>query len=286
MKLPKLPSWINYRDDRQFGENIRQITVSKSKTGKFYAAILIEKQSAIKPKKRITEEKIIAFDMSATHFLITKGLSLTNPRFYRKEEQKLKRLHRAVSRKRKGSRNREKARLRLARVYEKINDRRNDWLHKLTHTLATHFDCVVLEDLSIKGMQRFNSGLAKSVTLDFSWHQFVTLLRYKLEERGKYLLLPDRFFPSSKTCSVCGEVNELLRLSERVWECLSCHTVHNRDVNAACNLHQQGLAVLAALNIVVDTSPSVVGTTMSAFGEEVRLIYQHSSLKKESIYFS
>ncbi len=224
--------------------------------------------------------------MSATHFLITKGMSLINPRFYRKEDQKLKRLHKAVSRKRKGSRNREKTRLRLARVYEKINNQRNDWLHKLTHTFATHFDCVILEDLSIKGMQRFNSGLAKSVTLDFSWHQFVTLLRYKLEEQGKYLLLVDRFFPSSKMCSVCGEINELLRLSERSWECPACHTVHDREVNAACNLNQQGLAVLAALNIVVDSSTSVVGTTMSVFGEEVRLIYQHSSLKKESIYFS
>ena len=181
LKLPKIKGWINYKDNRKFDEEIKHITVSKTRSGKYYASILIEIESDIQPKQEIQEAKIIGFDMSATNFLITKRFKFTNPRFYRAEQNKLRKLHKEVSRRKNGSNNRNRSKNKLAKIYEKINNRKKDWTHKITHILSEHFDCVILEDLNIKGMQQFNSGLSKSVSLDFSWHQFVIILKYKME---------------------------------------------------------------------------------------------------------
>ena len=139
---------------------------------------MIEIDCNIIPKQYIEMNNIIGFDMSASKFLITKELALSNPRFYRKEESKLKRLHREVNRKNKFSNNRKRARIKLARLYEKINNRRKDWIHKITYLLSEYFDCIVLEDLNVMGIQQFNSGLSKSVTLDFSWNRFITILKH------------------------------------------------------------------------------------------------------------
>ncbi|TFF99230.1 MAG: transposase, partial [Promethearchaeota archaeon] len=147
LKLPKI-SWINYRDDRVFDQDIKHITVSKTRSGKYYASIIIEIESKIESLQEIEDDKIVAFDMSASKVLITKEFGFSNPRFYRNEETKLKKLHREVSRKKKGSHNRNRARKKLARLYEKINNRKKDWMHKMTHLLSEHFDCVILEDLN------------------------------------------------------------------------------------------------------------------------------------------
>ncbi|MBD3229469.1 MAG: IS200/IS605 family element transposase accessory protein TnpB, partial [Candidatus Lokiarchaeota archaeon] len=204
LKLPKIKIWINYKDDREFDEEIKHITVSRTRSGKYYASILIELESDIEPKQEIQEAKIIGFDMSSTDFLITKRFKFTNPRFYRTEQHKLRKYHKEVSRRKKGSNNRNRSKNKLARIYEKISNRKKDWIHNIAHLLSEHFDCVILEDLNIKGMQKFNSGVSKSVSLDFSWHQFVTILKYKMEQKGKHLILVDRYFPSSKLCSCCG----------------------------------------------------------------------------------
>jgi len=151
-----------------FDQDIKHITVSKTKSGKYFASILIEIENDVEPKRVIEKDKIVAFDMSESKFLINKEFGLSNPRFYRNEETKLRKLHRDVSRKKKGSNNRGRARKKLAELYESINNRKKDWMHKMTHLLSEHFDCVILEDLRIKGMQQFNSGLSKSVSLDFS----------------------------------------------------------------------------------------------------------------------
>lgn len=285
IKLPKIKSWINYRDDRTFSEDIKHITVSKTKSGKYYASIIIEIHLDIEPKQKIHDDKIIGFDMSASKFLITKELELSNPRFYRNEELKLKKLHREVSRKKKGSNNRNKARLRLAKLYEKVNSRKKDWIHKVSHLLSEHFDCIILEDLNVKGMQKFNSGLSKSVSLDFSWNQFVNILKYKMEAKGKHLVVIDRYFPSSKLCSKCYFKNNELKLNDREWTCPTCNSEHNRDINASINIRNEGLRDLKKqqdITIISNTNVAV-GTTVNAFGEDVRLMLgQQFSMNYES----
>ena len=286
LKLPKINTWISYRDDRVFDVRIKQITISKTKTGKYYASMLIELENSVIPKKILQDDKIIGFDMSASKFLITKDLELSNPRFYRNKESKLRKAHREVSRKMKGSNNRTMAKLKLVMLYEKIQNRKRDWVHKITHLLSEHFDCVILEDLNIKGMQQFNSGISKSVSLDFSWNQFVTLLKYKLEQKGKHLVLIDRYFPSSKLCSTCGFKNDKLRLSDREWTCPECNTHHERDVNASFNIKKEGVKILKKNYITIMNNDYAVGTTVNAFGEEVRLsLGEQFSMNYESNTF-
>lgn len=253
IKLPKLKTWIKYRDDRTFAEPIRQVTVSKTKSGKYFVAILIEKELDITPMIELREDLIGAFDMSASEFLVGESEDFCNPRFYRSSEAKLKQLHRQLSRKKKGSQNRWKARLRLARYYEKILNQKYDWVHKTTFILAKKYDAVILEDLNIQGMQQFNSGLSKSVSLDFSWHQFKMILKYKLEWRGKYYQEVGRFFPSSKLCSICGYKNKSLELAEREWVCPECSAHHLRDENASINLKKEGIRLLQEKGIIILT---------------------------------
>lgn len=269
IKLPKIKTWITYRDDRIFDQPIKHVTVSKTKSGRYYIAILIEREVEIYPKDSIHISKIQAFDMSSSYFLVSQTFQMENPRFYRKEERKLKRLHRRISRKKKGSINRNKGRIRLARKYDQIYNRKNDWINKITHKLSKEYDAIILEDLNIKGMQQFNKGLSKSVTLDFSWNQFISTLQYKMEQQGKHLIRVDRWFPSSKLCSQCGWKNEELKLSDRLWTCQKCNIIHERDKNSSKNLLKEGLKQLKEKNIKI---LSTVGTTEShACGDDVRL---------------
>ncbi|NVM30583.1 MAG: IS200/IS605 family element transposase accessory protein TnpB [Candidatus Helarchaeota archaeon] len=269
IKLPKV-GWVKYRDDRNVVHPIKHVTVSRTRTNKYFVAIIIEVDIDVTSLNTIPLHKIEAFDMSAPNFLVNENVKLTNPRFYRDQERELKRLHKLVSRKQKGSKNRDKARFRLAKRYEKIQNQKMDWTHKLTHSLSNQFDAIILEDLNIQGMQQFNSGLSKSVTLDFSWNQFISYLRYKLEWQGKHLVLVDRFFPSSKRCSVCGQINNDLQLSERIWTC-QCGATHHRDVNASTNIKEEGLHILHDQGItIINDNYSTVGTTGShASGDRV-----------------
>ena len=251
IKLPKVKTWINYKDNRRCTEPIRHVTVSKTKSGKYHVSILIEEGLSITPLTEVHGDNIAAFDMSASEFLVGEGEVFSNPRFYRSSETKLKKLHRQVSRKKKGSQNRWKARLRLARLYEKIAHQKHDWTHKTTLQLVKKYDAIILEDLNFKGMQQFNSGVSKSVTLDFSWHQFKTILNYKLEWRGKHYQEVGRFFPSSKQCSVCEYKNIDLTLAEREWTCPECGTCHHRDKNASINLKKEGIRLLKERGITV-----------------------------------
>ncbi len=226
----------------------------------------------IEPLSTIPLHKVEAFNMSAPNFLVSESALLTNPRFYRTQERKLTRLHRLLSRKQKGSQNRQKAQFRLAKLYENIQNQKMDWTHKLTHSLSNQFDAVILEDLNIEGMKQYNKGLAKSVTLDFSWYQFTTYLQYKMEWQGKHLVQVDRFFPSSKRCSVCGQINNDLQLGERTWTC-PCGATHDRDVNASKNIKEEGLRILQEQGIIIiKNKKSTVGITGSdASGDRVRL---------------
>ena len=265
IKLPKVKTWIKYRDDRVFEEKIKHVTVSKTKSGKFYISILIQQDSDCPIKTTISHSKIQAFDMSFPKFLVSTQEDFHNPRFYRKEEKTLQRLHHRLSRKIVGSKNRNKTRIRLARKYDQIYNRKNDWTHKISHKLANEYDAVILEDLNIEGMKKFRKGYSKSATLDFSWNKFVNTLRYKLEQQGKHLILVDRWFPSSKQCSHCGNKNKELKLSERIWTCKNCGSIHNRDKNASKNLLIEGYKQLKMQNVSII---STVGTTGSHARED------------------
>lgn len=256
IKLPKLQSWIAFRDNRVFSEKIQRVTISKTKSGKYHASILIQQEIKVTVKTELLASKIVAFDMSAANFLLTESFCTTNPRFYRAEQKRLRRLHRWLSRKQLASRNREKARVRLACKYEQVTNRRLDWTHQWTARLASYYDAVILENLNIEGMKLFSKGLAKTVTLDFSWAEFVRILKYKLRWQGKHLQLVDRFFPSSKLCSTCGSKNKALKLATHFWVCSSCQTRHNRDINAARNLLREGSRLLQAFLIISKSLPS------------------------------
>lgn len=272
IRIPKV-GWVKYRDNRESTHSIKYMTVSKVRTNKYYVSMLTELEINVIPKKEIQIDKIEAFDMSAPHFLVSERKINYNPRFYRLGERRLKRLHRQLARKQKGSKNREKARLRLAKFYERMQNRKNDWTHKVTHQLSQEYDALILEDLNIKGMLQFNSGLSKSVSLDFSWYQFVSYLRYKMKWRGKHLILIDRFFPSSKLCSVCGQRNNDLKLSDRTWIC-ECGAMHDRDINASSNLKKRGLDILQdrEIQIILNGYDTTAGTAGShASGDRISL---------------
>jgi len=275
IKLPKL-GWLNYRDSRVFSERIKHATINHTKSNKYFISLTLEAQEDTPLKQIIHEEGIIAFDMSAKEFLVNDAIRLKNPSFYRSEEKKTRKLHKDLSRKQKTSKNWEKAQLKLAKHYENICNRKKDWTHKLTRKLADTYDAVILEDLNIKGMQQFNSGLSKSVTLDFSWHQFKTYLEYKMAWLGRHFILIDRFFASSKLCSRCGQKTNDLSLDERVWTCSFCGTFHDRDENASINLKTEGVRILKKekhITIITHNDTRTVGTTGSqAFGEDVRPI--------------
>jgi putative transposase len=159
----------------------------------------------------------------------------------------------------------------VARLYDQIGNARTDWLHKQSTQLARRYEAVILEAVSVEGMKRFNKGFAKTVILDFSWGEFKRMLTYKMERRGKHLVLVDRFFPSSKMCSTCKHVNQDLNLSERTWTCPKCGVPHERDENAARNLRREGQRILIEEKNIIINHSSTVGTTGShASGDRIR----------------
>jgi putative transposase len=261
LQLPKFKSPIKYSDPRVFNEKIRSVTVSKTKSGRYYASIIIARENPITPMASIHEEKVVAFDMSMKDFLVTKDYKLSNPRFFRNTLHKIVKSHRKVSRSQKKSKNRAKACKHLAKVYEHYINQKNDWTHKITKKLADQYDAVILEDLNIKGMSRMNKGYAKNVTKDFSWGEFSTILSYKMQRKGKHLVKVGRFFPSSQLCSACGFQYKALMLDQREWTCPKCHVHHDRDINASQNLRKEGLRLLSEMGITLIRA--TVGTTES-----------------------
>jgi putative transposase len=283
IKLPKIGAWFSYRDGRVFDEPIRKVTVSKTKSGKYFVSVAFKRESNVNPVQEVEENRISAFDMSFSSFLVSGNGKMDNPRFYRKNERKVKRLHRNLSRKQKGSSNRDEARIKLARFYDRIGNARTDWQHKLSREIANRNDVVILEDLNVEGMKRFNSGFAKTVTLDFSWSDFMRMLGYKMEWAGKYLVLVDRFFPSSQLCSSCGYQYHEITLDQREWDCPSCSVHHDRDINASKNLQKEGIRILTERGIKINKS--TVGTTGShASGDRARPVSSMATVVEGRIH--
>jgi putative transposase len=239
VKLPKVGE-VFCVFDRKFDGKIKTCTVSKTPTGKFFISILVDNDQTLPSKVPIILDGAIGIDLGLTHFaILSDGTKVPNPRFLSKLLDRLNVLQRRASRKVKGSNNRRKANLKVARLYETISNQRSDFLHKLSTKLIRENQTIILEDLNVAGMLR-NHCLAQNIS-DVSWGEFVRLLTYKAEWYGKNLIKIGRFDPSSKLCSCCGWKNPNLTLDVRSWTCQECHTQHDRDVNAAINIKKFGL---------------------------------------------
>lgn len=242
--LPKIGK-VKVRQHRNIPDNyiLKSVTVSQTPSGKYYASILFEYENQV---QKTEPQKFLGLDFSMHElYVASDGTSANYPRFYRQALEKLEREQRKLSKMQKGSNNREKQRIRVAKLHEKVANQRKDFLHKQSRQIANVYDCVCIENLNMQAMaQALNFG--KSVS-DNGWGMFTTFLQYKLEEAGKQLVKVDKFFASSQLCSVCNCKNpDIKDLSIREWTCPKCSTHHNRDVNAAINIKNEGMRLVFA----------------------------------------
>ena len=230
---------------RKFKGMVKTVTVSMTPSGRYFASVLVDTAIQEIPVTPIHVDTALGIDLGIKSLAVcSDGRTFDNPKKLQKSLDRLKLLQKRLSRKQKGSANRNKARRRVARLQEHIANSRKDNLHKITHALThdSQVRTICMENLNVKGMQR-NHHLAQAVG-DASFGTFFTLLEYKCRWYGVNLIKIDRFAPSSKTCGKCGYVYKGLKLSERSWTCPECGTHHDRDFNAACNIKEFGLKAL------------------------------------------
>ena len=229
---------------QKYNRNIRSATLSKTKSGNFFLSILIEMEDTELEKFEHTNEQV-GIDLGVKDFVITSdGEVFENKHFFKKEEKQIKKLQRQLSKKVKGSNNRKKAQIRIAKLFEQITNKKNAYIHYVANELLSYFDTIFMEDLNVQGMLK-NHHLAKAIQ-EVGFYKFKETLINKALVNGKQIVFVDRFYPSSKTCSVCGYKKRDLRLSDREWVCPKCGTKHNRDINAAMNILLEGQRMLTA----------------------------------------
>ena len=243
IKLPKI-GFVRIKLHRNIPDEyiLKSVTISRNSIGKYYISLLFEFEQEITPITEINNSVGLDYSMHEL-FVSSDGVFAYYPKFYRKTQDKLAREQRKLSHCKKYSNNYYKQKKRVAKIHENIANQRKDFLHKLSREITNLYDCVCIEDLNVQGMSRaLNFG--KSVH-DNGWGMFTTMLQYKLEFEGKYLIKIDKFFPSSQLCNNCGYQNSNTKdLSLREWTCPVCNTHHNRDINAAINIKNEGLRLL------------------------------------------
>ena len=242
LKLAKQDQPLDVRWSRPLPEDAdpSQVTVSRDAAGRWFVSLLVEE--TITP--HAPTEAIVGIDAGITTLVtLSTGEKVTNPKHEKKDRAKLAKAQRNLARKQKGSNNRAKARLKVARIYARIADRRRDHLHKLTTRLVRENQVIAIEDLAVRNMVK-NRSLARAIS-DASWSELRSMLEYKADWYGRQVIAIDRWYPSSKTCSDCGHLLRSLPLNVREWACAKCGAVHDRDVNAAKNVLAGGLSVIA-----------------------------------------
>ena len=237
VKLPKL-GWVKTKNRQEIDGKIIHAVVNQTPSGKYYVLICVDCCN-ITPLPKTN--KSVGLDLGLHYFCVSSdGIHFDNPQYLKKSLTKLKQLHRELDRKSKYSSNWEKARVKLARQYEKVSNQRMDYLNKLSTQIIKENDNICVETLVVSNMIR-NYHLAQSIS-DVSWNAFVEKLKYKSKWYGRNLYQVDRFYPSSQICHICGHRNSSIKdLRIRTWECPECGGVHDRDINAAINILYKGL---------------------------------------------
>jgi putative transposase len=235
IKLPKM-SPLKVVIDRKFYGQVKSVTVSKNKTNQYFVSVLVEEDVVLYEQTG----KTIGVDLGLTDLcILSNGMKISNPKWFRKNQAKLKTAQQHFSRKQEGSNRREIQRTKVARIHREVSNQRSFIHHNISSWLVKNYDTIVMEDLNIKGMLK-NRKLSKSIS-DASWSSLVSMISYKSNWRGRTFHKIDRFYPSSKTCSSCGHRIEKMELSIREWDCPSCGSHHNRDLNAAVNIYNKGM---------------------------------------------
>ncbi len=272
LKIPKLNTPIKVRKHRDIEGEIRSISITKTSDEKYYVNILTKRQ-IYQSQPSCQTNKIIGIDVGIKEFAVMfdgkQFYHIENPKYLQKSEKRLKTLQRQLSRKQKGSKNREKQKAKLAKLHQKIVNQRREFLHKVSIAITKQYDTIVVETLNIRGLIQ-NRALSKQIA-DVSWHEFVRMLEYKSRWYNKQVIKASTFYPSSKTCSICGYKNEWLTLSVREWQCPMCGTHHNRDENASANLYKigcrEGTARIQACGECSDSGMVEIPVYESSFNE-------------------
>lgn len=247
IRLSKI-GWIEFikHRDLSIGE-IRTVVVSKTPSGKYYVSILIKCNTELPDKKQIIDDTSVGVDVGIKSFaVLSDGISFDNPKYLQEQLTRLKKELRTLSRRYQAgkkiseqSKSWHKQKLVVSKLHEKIANKRKDFAHKISCEIIKRYDTVFIEDLNVSGMVK-NRKLSRSIS-DAGWYQFMEFLKYKADWSGKNVIEINRFYPSSKTCSVCGTVKDDLKLDDREWTCGTCGTHHLRDHNAAININKIGL---------------------------------------------
>ncbi len=238
--LPKMESGIKIKFHRQILGECGSMTIIKDKTGCYYASILVKVPDVEKVK---IIKSTVGIDLGINTFAMTSDSQvIDNPKFGRRYENQVKKLHRYHSKKKNGSKNKEKSRLKLARKYKSITNKRKNFLHQTASSITKENDLIAIEDLNVKGLLR-NHHLSKSIS-DVSWGSFTSILEWHCIKRGNHLVKVGRWFPSSKLCSCCHNKDTDLKLSDRIYNCKECGLSIDRDLNAAFNIRDEGIRIL------------------------------------------
>ena len=267
LKIPKFKEPIDLILSRSFNGAIKQCTISKTPTNEYFVSILVETEH-IKYEKT---GKSIGIDLGIKDFVITSdGYKYKNNRYTKTYEKKLKEQRQHLSRKTKGSNRYLKQKLKVATIYKKITNSRLNNLHKVSTQLIKKYDLIVMEDLNIKGMIK-NHKLSKQIS-DVSWSKFIELLTYKAQWNDKEIVKIDRFFPSSKTCNCCGYINQNLKLDMREWNCPSCNTKLDRDLNASINILKEGYKQISSGTDDYRRGDEIRPTSVGTIGETSKIL--------------